>query len=92
MKIPVSDIDFYSDEVIRDPYPVYAELRALAQRLLGGAVSANRQQVAQQYRKSLDLESSHQRGAAVFAKVCAKCHRVKNGARRCRSAPCSRSG
>lgn len=29
MSIPVSDIDFYSDEVILDPYPVYAELREL---------------------------------------------------------------
>lgn len=27
MNIPVSDIDFYSDEVILDPYPVYAKLR-----------------------------------------------------------------
>lgn len=27
--IPVSPIDFYSDESIRDPYPVYEELRAL---------------------------------------------------------------
>lgn len=27
--IPVSDIDFYSDETIRDPYPVYEALRAL---------------------------------------------------------------
>ncbi len=29
MNIPVSDIDFYSDEVIKDPYPVYAHLREL---------------------------------------------------------------
>lgn len=27
MTIPVSDIDFFSDDVIRDPYPVYAQLR-----------------------------------------------------------------
>ena len=27
--IPISSIDFYSDEVVRDPYPVYADLRAL---------------------------------------------------------------
>lgn len=27
--IPVSGIDFYSDEVIRDPYPVYAALREM---------------------------------------------------------------
>ncbi len=29
MTIPVSNIDFYSDAVIQDPYPVYAELREL---------------------------------------------------------------
>ena len=29
MTIPVSDIDFYSDEVILDPYPVYAQLRQM---------------------------------------------------------------
>ena len=27
MAIPVSDIDFYSDDVIRDPYPIYEKLR-----------------------------------------------------------------
>ena len=29
MNAPVCDIDFYSDESIRDPYPVYEELRGL---------------------------------------------------------------
>ena len=29
MTTPTSDIDFYSDEVILDPYPVYAELREM---------------------------------------------------------------
>lgn len=29
MTILVCNIDFYSDAVILDPYPVYAELRAL---------------------------------------------------------------
>ncbi len=29
MTVPASDIDFFSDEVIKDPYPVYAELREL---------------------------------------------------------------
>lgn len=29
MNIPVSDIDFYSDAVIHDPYPVYEQLRDL---------------------------------------------------------------
>ena len=29
MTVPTSDIDFFSDEVIKDPYPVYRELRDL---------------------------------------------------------------
>lgn len=29
MSIPSLDIDFYSDEVIQDPYPVYAQMRDL---------------------------------------------------------------
>ena len=29
MTYPVSEVDFYSDAVIRDPYPFYAELRAM---------------------------------------------------------------
>ena len=29
MTVPVSDIDFYSDAVIQNPYPVYKELQAL---------------------------------------------------------------
>ena len=29
MTLPVCDIDFYSDEVIRDPYPFYEQLRAM---------------------------------------------------------------
>ena len=29
MTLPMLDIDFYSDEVIQDPYPVYEQMRAL---------------------------------------------------------------
>ena len=29
MTVPTSDIDFFSDDVIKDPFPVYAELREL---------------------------------------------------------------
>ena len=29
MKTPSLDIDFYSDEVIKDPYPVYEQMREL---------------------------------------------------------------
>lgn len=29
MTLPILDIDFYSDEVIKDPYPVYAKMRDL---------------------------------------------------------------
>ena len=29
MNIPISDIDFYSDAIINDPYPAYAKLRKM---------------------------------------------------------------
>lgn len=52
------------------------QIRALATKLLGGAVSANRREVAQQYADALTLPASAVAGAKVFQRVCAKCHRV----------------
>jgi putative heme-binding domain-containing protein len=53
-----------------------AEVRELAVKLLGGAVSANRREVAEQYADALKLPASAAEGAKVFQRVCAKCHRV----------------
>lgn len=48
----------------------------LAQSLFGGAVSANRRAVAEQYAAALSLKSSIAAGAKVFDRICAKCHRI----------------
>ena len=52
------------------------EILAKAKKLLGGAVSSNRQQVASQYRKALDLKATASAGQQVFKRVCANCHRI----------------
>ncbi|MCA9177553.1 MAG: c-type cytochrome [Planctomycetales bacterium] len=52
------------------------EILASASKLFGGAVSSNRQQVAEKYRDALTLECSGDRGAKVFQRICAKCHRL----------------
>ncbi len=53
-----------------------AEILAKAKKLLGGAVSSNRQQVASQYRKALELKASAGAGQQVFKRVCANCHKI----------------
>ena len=55
----------------RDP-----EIKAMAEKLFGGAVSANRQEVARKYSVALTMPASAQKGLAVFDRNCAKCHRV----------------
>ncbi len=47
-----------------------------ATKLLGGAVSTNRQAVAERYRGALDLKCSAKAGQQVFKRVCANCHRI----------------
>ena len=51
-------------------------IKALATKLLGGAVSSNRREVAEQYREALTLSSTAEEGLKVFDKICAKCHRI----------------
>lgn len=55
----------------RDP-----DIKALATKLLGGAVSSNRRGVAQQYQAALTTKGSRGEGVKVFNRVCAKCHRI----------------
>ena len=52
------------------------EIRTRAEKLFAGAVNADRQQVIDRYRAALSLTSSAERGAAVFKKSCASCHRL----------------
>ena len=51
-------------------------IRATSIQLFGGAVSANRKEVADQYAKALELNGDATRGASVFLKTCSKCHRI----------------
>jgi putative heme-binding domain-containing protein len=51
-------------------------IRALAEELLGGAVSADRRAVTQQYAAALQLASSAAAGQLVFERSCSKCHRL----------------
>jgi len=52
------------------------EIKSLAEKVLGGAVSANRRKVAEQYKGALTMKSSAQAGLAVFERTCEKCHRI----------------
>ncbi|WP_149494838.1 PVC-type heme-binding CxxCH protein [Roseiconus lacunae] len=51
-------------------------IRSSATRLLGGAVSKDRQKVAKTYEAALSMTADPTAGKQVFAKVCASCHRV----------------
>ncbi|MFN9827434.1 MAG: c-type cytochrome, partial [Planctomyces sp.] len=48
----------------------------IARTLFGGAVSADRQQVARNYAEALSLDADIARGALVFERTCSKCHRI----------------
>lgn len=52
------------------------QIQELSQRLFGAEVSANRQQVVQQYLPAFDESAEAHRGFLVFKRVCAACHRI----------------
>jgi putative heme-binding domain-containing protein len=52
-------------------------LRARAEKVLAGAVSADRQKVIDSYRSVLKSAGDASRGKAVFAKSCSACHRLE---------------
>ncbi|HIK93236.1 MAG TPA: c-type cytochrome, partial [Planctomycetes bacterium] len=51
-------------------------IRKLAVQIFGGVVSADRKAVADEYQPALTMDASAERGAAVFAKTCIKCHKI----------------
>jgi putative heme-binding domain-containing protein len=53
-----------------------AEIRARAERLLAQAIDADRAKVLARYAESLSLAGDAERGAKLFAKHCATCHRL----------------
>jgi putative heme-binding domain-containing protein len=52
-----------------------AAIRTQATKLFGGAVSANRRKVVDQYSVALSHEGSADDGKLVFTRVCATCHK-----------------
>jgi putative membrane-bound dehydrogenase-like protein len=53
------------------------DIQGMANRLFGGAVSANRAEVAKEYEKALTMEGTASDGKQIFAKTCANCHRFQ---------------
>lgn len=52
------------------------EIRTAAEKLFGGAVSANRREVAGVYQAALEHTGNAEAGAGVFRRVCSRCHRI----------------
>lgn len=52
-----------------------AAIRGRAEKLLAQSIDADRAKVVAQYAEALALEGNAERGAALFAKHCATCHR-----------------
>lgn len=52
------------------------DIRSLAVKVFGGAISENRREVAATYRSALTHEASVERGLKVFQRVCSKCHKI----------------
>ena len=71
MNIPVSDIDFYSDAVIKDPFPIYAKLRDLGPVVYlekdGLYIVARYKEVSEVLLQPLRFVSSH--GVSPIPKV-----------------------
>src|SRR5262249_2855997 len=53
-----------------------ADIRQRASKLLGKTVNADRQKVIDAYQPVIKMQGDAQRGAQVFAKVCAPCHKL----------------
>jgi putative membrane-bound dehydrogenase-like protein len=74
-QVPAGDIDAtrrqrllrFNDETIKQ----------LAAKLLSGAIESNRQQVLEQHAAVLKMSGDATAGAAVFAKRCSVCHRLR---------------
>ena len=72
--IPSSVIDI--DQRVRLLQNRDAGIKKLATKIFGGVVSADRKAVADKYEPAITMESSAERGLAVFKKSCSKCHRI----------------
>jgi len=74
--VPVASIAaLRREQLLNHPVP---SIRERAARALKSVVADDREGVVAEYRPALSLERDPQRGAAVFERVCAKCHRLGN--------------
>lgn len=55
-----------------------AKIRTRAEKVLAGAVDANRAKIIGQYQPALTATGDKEKGKSVFAKRCANCHRLEN--------------
>ncbi len=53
------------------------KIRTRAEKVLAGAVDANRTKLIEQYKPALTAAGDKEKGKAVFAKRCANCHRLE---------------
>jgi putative membrane-bound dehydrogenase-like protein len=72
--IPASAVDV--DHRVRLLKSTNEKIQNLAIKVFGGAVSANRREVAERYRAALSLKSSAAAGVKVFERICIKCHKL----------------
>lgn len=72
-RIPASVVEI--DQRMRLLQHRDASIKQQAGRLFGGLVSADRKMVADEYQSAVTMESSAERGLAVFKRMCIKCHR-----------------
>ena len=55
-----------------------SKVRTRAEKVMAGAVDANRAKIIEQYKPALAATGDKEKGKAVFAKRCANCHRLDN--------------
>jgi putative membrane-bound dehydrogenase-like protein len=74
-KVPASAVGFERREMML-VFSGDQELKSLAKKLFG-AVSSNRTGLIEQYARALKNDADKTKGAEVFNRVCASCHRLK---------------
>jgi putative heme-binding domain, Pirellula/Verrucomicrobium type len=73
--VPASQIDARRRQQLLSD--VSAKVRTRAEKVLAGAVDANRTKLIEQYKPALAANGDKEKGKAVFAKRCANCHRLE---------------
>ncbi|MBC7852186.1 MAG: c-type cytochrome, partial [Pirellulaceae bacterium] len=74
--IPANQIDARRRQQLLSD--VSAKVRTKAEKVLAGAVDANRTKLIEQYKPALTAMGDKEKGKTAFAKRCANCHRLEN--------------